>query len=50
VIVGEILPSVHLSALDITLGVVALVAANLAIATWPGGACISRCCWRSTSP
>src|SRR5262245_17553164 len=34
VIVAEILPSVHLSALDIALGVVALVAANLAIATW----------------
>ena len=36
VIVAEILPSVHLSALDIALGVVALVAANLAIATWAG--------------
>jgi hypothetical protein len=36
VIVAEILPSVHLSAIDITLGVVALVAANLAIATWAG--------------
>jgi hypothetical protein len=36
VIVAEILPSVHLSALDIALGVVALVAANLAIATWGG--------------
>ena len=36
VIVAEILPSVHLSALDIVLGVVALVAANLAIATWAG--------------
>src|SRR5262245_55505140 len=35
-IVAEILPSVHLSALDIALGVVALVAANLAIATWGG--------------
>src|SRR5262249_27730554 len=39
-IVAEILPSVHLSAFDITLGVVALVAANLCIATclargWP---------------
>ncbi|WP_157592377.1 hypothetical protein [Solirubrobacter soli] len=36
VIVAEILPSVHLSALDIALGVVALVAANLAIASWRG--------------
>ena len=36
VIVAEILPSVHLSALDIGLGVVALVAANLAIAAWRG--------------
>jgi hypothetical protein len=36
VIVAEILPSVHLSALDITLGVVALVAANLGVATWAG--------------
>jgi hypothetical protein len=36
VIFAEILPSVHLSALDITIGVVALVAANLAIATWAG--------------
>jgi hypothetical protein len=38
VIVAEILPSVHLSALDITLGVLALVAANLAIAIsgWRG--------------
>jgi hypothetical protein len=35
-IVAEILPSVHLSALDITLGVAALVAANLAISTWGG--------------
>jgi hypothetical protein len=34
VIVAEILPSVHLSALDIALGVVALVVANLAIASW----------------
>jgi hypothetical protein len=36
VIVVEILPSVHLSAFDIVLGVVALVAANLAIAAWGG--------------
>jgi hypothetical protein len=36
VIFAEILPSVHLSALDIALGMVALVAANLAIATWGG--------------
>jgi hypothetical protein len=36
VIVVEILPSVHLSALDIAIGMVALVAANLAIATWGG--------------
>jgi len=36
VLVAEILPSVHLSALDIVLGVVVLVAANLAIATWAG--------------
>ena len=36
VIFAEILPSVHLSALDIALAVVALVAANLAIATWGG--------------
>jgi hypothetical protein len=36
VIVAEILPSVHLSALDIALGVVALVAANLAVTTWAG--------------
>jgi hypothetical protein len=36
VIVAEILPSVHLSALDIAVGVVALVAANLAIATRAG--------------
>jgi hypothetical protein len=36
VIVAEILPSVRLSALDIALGVVALVAANLGIATWAG--------------
>ena len=35
-LVAEILPSVHLSALDIALGVLALVAANLAIATWGG--------------
>ena len=35
-LVAEILPSVQLSALDIALGVVALVAANLAIATWAG--------------
>jgi hypothetical protein len=35
-IVEEILPSVHLSALDIALGTVALVAANLAIVTWGG--------------
>jgi hypothetical protein len=34
VIFAEILPSVHLAALDIALGVIALVAANLAIATW----------------
>src|SRR4051812_2336610 len=33
-IVAEILPSVHLSALDITLGVVVLVAVNLAIVRW----------------
>jgi membrane protein implicated in regulation of membrane protease activity len=31
-----LIPSVHLTALDIALGVVALVAANLAIATWAG--------------
>ncbi len=38
VLVAEILPSVHLTALDIALGVVALVAANLAIAAWlPAG-------------
>jgi hypothetical protein len=37
VIVAEILPSVHLTAFDIALGVVALVAANLGIATWGGG-------------
>src|SRR5262249_47508104 len=36
VILEEILPSVHLSALDIALGAVALVAANLAIASWRG--------------
>jgi hypothetical protein len=36
VIVAEILPSVHLSALDIALGVVALVAANLTITSWGG--------------
>jgi hypothetical protein len=36
VIVAEILPSVHLTSLDIALGVVVLVAANLAIATWAG--------------
>jgi hypothetical protein len=36
VIVAEILPSVHLTALDIALRVVALVAANLAISTWGG--------------
>jgi hypothetical protein len=36
VIFAEILPSVHLSALDIALAVVALVAANLAIAAWRG--------------
>jgi hypothetical protein len=36
VIVAEILPSVHLTALDIALGVVALVVANLALATWGG--------------
>ncbi len=36
VIVAEILPSVHLTALDIALGVVALVVANLAITTWAG--------------
>jgi hypothetical protein len=35
-LVAEILPSVHLTALDIALGVAALVAANLAIATWAG--------------
>ena len=35
-IFAEILPSVHLSALDITLGVIALVAANLAVAAWAG--------------
>jgi len=32
-LVAEILPSVHLAALDIAIGVIALVAANLAIAT-----------------
>jgi len=37
VIVAEFLPSVHLSALDIAVGMVALVAANLAITTWGGG-------------
>lgn len=37
-LVAEILPSVHLTALDIALGVAALVAANLAIATWAGRA------------
>ena len=36
VIVAEILPSVHLSPFDIAVGVFALVAANLAIATWGG--------------
>ena len=36
VIVAEILPSVHLSALDIALGALALVIANLAIATRGG--------------
>src|SRR5262245_22151069 len=36
VLAAELLPSVHLSALDIVLGTVALVAANLAIATWGG--------------
>src|SRR5262245_44146366 len=36
VLAAELLPSVHLSALDIALGTVALVAANLAIATWGG--------------
>jgi len=36
VIVAEILPSVHLAALDIALGVVVLVIANLAIATRGG--------------
>jgi hypothetical protein len=36
VIVAEILPSVHLAALDIALGVVVLVSANLAIATRGG--------------
>jgi hypothetical protein len=36
VIVAEILPSVHLTALDIAVGVLALVAANLAIAAWAG--------------
>jgi len=36
VIVAEILPSVHLSALDIALGAVVLVTANLAIATRGG--------------
>jgi hypothetical protein len=36
VLVAEILPSVQLSARDIALGVAALVAANLAIATWAG--------------
>jgi hypothetical protein len=35
-IAAEILPSVHLSALDIAFGVVALVAVNLAIPTWGG--------------
>jgi hypothetical protein len=34
VIVAEILPSVHLTALDIALGVITLVVANLAISTW----------------
>ncbi len=34
VIFAEILPSVHLSAIDITLGVIVLVAANLAIVRW----------------
>jgi hypothetical protein len=34
VIAAEILPSVHLSPLDIVFGVVTLVAANLAISTW----------------
>jgi hypothetical protein len=37
VLVAEILPSVHLASLDIVIGVVALVAANLAIAAWAGG-------------
>ena len=36
VIFAAILPSVHLSAFDVALGVVALVTANLAIATWGG--------------
>jgi hypothetical protein len=36
VLAAELLPSVRLSALDIALGTVALVAANLAIATWGG--------------
>jgi hypothetical protein len=35
-LVAEILPSVHLSAVDVALGVAALVVANLAIATWGG--------------
>jgi hypothetical protein len=35
-LVAEILPSIHLSALDIAVGVAALVGANLAIATWGG--------------
>jgi hypothetical protein len=36
IIVAEILPSVQLSALDIAIGVTALVTANLAITTWAG--------------
>jgi hypothetical protein len=36
ILVAEILPSVHLTALDITIGVVALVAANMTIASWAG--------------
>jgi hypothetical protein len=38
VLVAEILPSVHLTALDIALGVVVLVAVNVAIATRGAGA------------
>jgi hypothetical protein len=35
-LVAEILPSVHLTGFDIALGAVALVAANMAIASWAG--------------